>query len=140
RAFGEEEPVRVSRKDLVHIIEARVEEIFSLVLQEIKRSGYDGLLPAGMVLTGGSSALPGIRQLASQVLGLPVQVAQPKDLSGMVDHLQSPAYATSVGLLNWASMMSEFAQEPVARRSRAPRSIPQLDWDGVKNWLRRLLP
>jgi cell division protein FtsA len=140
RAFGEEEPVRVSRKDLVHIIEARVEEIFSLVLQEIKRSGYDGLLPAGMVLTGGSSALPGIRQLASQVLGLPVQVAQPKDLSGMVDHLQSPAYATSVGLLNWASMMSEFAQEPVARRSRVPRSIPQLDWDGVKNWLRRLLP
>jgi len=140
RAFGEEEPVRVSRKDLVHIIEARVEEIFSLVLQEIKRSGYDGLLPAGMVLTGGSSALPGIRQLASQVLGLPVQVAQPKDLSGMIDHLQSPAYATSVGLLSWASMMSEFAQEPVARRSRAPKSIPQLDWDGVKNWLRRLLP
>jgi cell division protein FtsA len=91
-------------------------------------------------LTGGSSALPGIRQLASQVLGLPVQVAQPKDLSGMVDHLQSPAYATSVGLLNWASMMSEFAQEPVARRSRVPKSIPQLDWDGVKNWLRRLLP
>jgi cell division protein FtsA len=139
RAFGEEEPVRVSRKDLVHIIEARTEEIFSLVLQEIKRSGYDGLLPAGMVLTGGSSALPGMRQLASQVLGLPVQIAQPKDLSGMIDQLQSPAYATSVGLLNWASMMSEFAQEPVARR-RAPKSIPQLDWDGVKNWLRRLLP
>ena len=139
RAFGEEDPVRVSRKDLVHIIEARVEEIFSLVLQEIKRSGYDGLLPAGMVLTGGSSALPGIRQLASQVLGLPVQIAQPKNLSGMVDQLQSPAYATSVGLLNWASMMSEFAQEPVAR-SRAPKSIPQFDWDGVKSWLRRLLP
>ncbi len=75
RAFGEEEPVRVSRKDLVHIIEARAEEIFSLVLQEIKRSGYDGLLPAGMVLTGGASALPGIRDLASQVLGLPVQIA-----------------------------------------------------------------
>jgi cell division protein FtsA len=139
RAFGEEEPVRVSRKDLVHIIEARAEEIFSLVLQEIKRSGYDGLLPAGMVLTGGASALPGIRQLASQVLGLPVQIAQPKDLSGMVDQLQSPAYATSVGLLNWASMMSEFSQEPVSRRS-ATKSIQPVDLDGVKNWLRRLLP
>jgi cell division protein FtsA len=139
RAFGEEEPVRVSRKDLVHIIEARAEEIFSLVLQEIKRSGYDGLLPAGLVLTGGASALLGIRELASQVLGIPVQIAQPRDLSGMVDQLQSPAYATSVGLLNWASMMSEFSQEPVSRRS-ASRSIQQLDWDGLKGWLRRLLP
>ncbi len=139
RAFGEEEPVRVSRKDLVHIIEARAEEIFSLVLQEIKRSGYDGLLPAGMVLTGGASALPGIRELASQVLGLPVQIAQPRDLSGMVDQLQSPAFSTSVGLLKWASMMSEFAQETTSRRP-SPKSLQDMDLDGIKNWLRRLLP
>jgi len=139
RAFGEEEPVRVSRKDLVHIIEARAEEIFSLVLQEIKRSGYDGLLPAGMVLTGGASALPGIRELSSQVLGLPVQIAQPKELIGMVDQLQSPAFSTSVGLLKWASMMSEFAQETTSRRP-SPKSIQDLDLDGIKNWLRRLLP
>ncbi len=139
RAFGEEEPVRVSRKDLVHIIEARAEEVFNLVLQEIKRSGYDGLLPAGMVLTGGASALPGIRELASQVLGLPVQIAQPKNLIGMVDNLQSPAFSTSVGLLNWASLMSEFAQETPSRRSSI-KSIPQMDLDGIKNWLRRLLP
>jgi cell division protein FtsA len=138
RAFGEEEPVQVSRKDLAHIIEARAEEIFSLILQEVKRSGYDGLLPAGMVLTGGASALPGLRDLASQVLGLPVQIAQPRDLRGMVDQLQSPAFATSVGLLNWASMMSEFAQEPARRVT--PKTIQQLDWSGVKNWLRRLLP
>jgi cell division protein FtsA len=139
RAFGEEEPVRVSRKDLVHIIEARSEEIFSLVLQEIKRSGYDGLLPAGMVLTGGASALSGIRDLASQVLGLPVQISQPKDLSGMVDQLQSPAYSTSVGLLKWASMMSEFAQETTSR-GPSPKSLQDVDLDGIKNWLRRLLP
>jgi len=139
RAFGEEEPVRVSRKDLVHIIEARAEEVFNLVLQEIKRSGYDGLLPAGMVLTGGASALPGIRELASQVLGLPVQIAQPKDLIGMVDNLQSPAFSTSVGLLNWASLMSEFAQETPSRRTSI-KSIQQMDWNGIKNWLRRLLP
>ena len=138
-AFGEEEPVRVSRKDLVHIIEARAEEICSLVLQEIKRSGYDGLLPAGMVLTGGASALPGIRDLASQVLGLPVQIAQPQELSGMVDQLQSPAFSTSVGLLKWASMMSEFAQETTSRRP-SPKSIQDMDLDGIKNWLRRLLP
>jgi cell division protein FtsA len=139
RAFGEEEPVRVSRKDLVHIIEARAEEVFSLVLQEIKRSGYDGLLPAGMVLTGGASALPGIRDLASQVLGLPVQIAQPKDLIGMVDNVQSPAFSTSVGLLNWASLMSEFAQEPLSQRTTS-KSFQQMDWGGIRNWLRRLLP
>lgn len=139
KAFGEEQPVRVSRKDLVHIIEARAEEVFSLVLQEIKRSGYDGLLPAGMVLTGGASALPGIRDLASQVLGLPVQVAQPQNLIGMVEKLHSPAFSTSVGLLNWASLMSEFAQETPYQYSSI-RSFQPKDWDGLKNWLRRLLP
>ena len=54
--FGEQDAVQISRQELSEIIEARVEEIFSMVVQEIKRSGYDGLLPAGMVLTGGSSA------------------------------------------------------------------------------------
>ena len=139
RAFGEEEPVRVSRKDLVHIIEARVEEIFSLVLQEIKRSGYDGLLPAGMVLTGGASALPGIRDLASQVLGVPVQIAKPQNLIGMVDKLGSPAFSTSVGLLKWATLMSEFAQDTPPRRTSV-KSIQEMDWHGIRNWLRRLLP
>lgn len=90
-------------------------------------------------MTGGASALPGIRELASQVLGLPVQIAQPKNLIGMVDNLQSPAFSTSVGLLNWASLMSEFAQETPSRRSSI-KSIPQMDLDGIKNWLRRLLP
>jgi cell division protein FtsA len=83
RPFGEEVPLQISRRELSQIIEARVEEIFSLVLQEIKRSGYDGLLPAGMVLTGGSSVLPGMRMLASQVLGLPVRISQPEGLVGM---------------------------------------------------------
>ena len=75
---------------MAHIIEARVEEIFSLTMQEIKRSGYDGLLPAGMVLTGGTSALPGIRQLASKIFGLPIRTAQPENLVGLVDQLQQP--------------------------------------------------
>jgi cell division protein FtsA len=140
RAFGEDKPVRVSRRDLVHIINARVEEIFSLVVQEVKRSGYDGLLPAGMVLTGGSSALPGIRKLASQVLGVPARIAHPEDLSGMVDQLQTPAYATSVGLLKWASLMNEFVQTAPASRRSAANPLAQWDWSGIRNWLRRLLP
>jgi cell division protein FtsA len=138
RPFGEEVPLQISRRELSHIIEARVDEIFSLVLQEIKRSGYDGLLPAGMVLTGGSSVLPGMRPLASQVLGLPVRIAQPEGLVGMTDKIHSPAYSTSVGLLHWAILMTEFGPEPGQHRPKLQGG--GLDWENVKNWLRRLLP
>jgi cell division protein FtsA len=141
RAFGEETPVEISRKDMAHIIEARVEEIFVLTLQEIKRSGYDGLLPAGMVLTGGTSALPGIRQLASQVLGMPVRTAQPENLVGLVDQLQSPAYSTSVGLLHWAAAMTaEDLPTGRGRPRRAPKGESQIDLSAIKAWLKRLLP
>jgi cell division protein FtsA len=143
KPFGEQETVQISRQELVHIIEARVEEIFSLVVQEIKRSGYDGLLPAGMVLTGGSSLLPGIRNLASQVLNVPVRIAQPENLVGMVDKLNSPAYSTSVGLLRWAVLMSEFSPQGGGSRrayTPGPSSGGVIDWNKVKSWLRRLLP
>lgn len=138
RPFGEEVPLQISRRELAHIIEARVEEIFSLVLQEIKRSGYDGLLPAGMVLTGGSSVLPGMRVLASQVLGLPVRIAQPENLVGMTDKLYSPAFSTSVGLLNWAVLMTEFGSDAVRRRPMNQGGA--LDWEKIKSLFRRLLP
>ena len=99
--FGGEK-IQVGRQDLAYVVEARVEEIFQIILQEIKRSGYDGLLPAGIVLTGGSSQLRGITQVAERVLNVPARVAAPKNLVGMVETLQSPAYATGVGLLRWA--------------------------------------
>jgi len=140
RPFGEQEPVQISRQELVHIIEARVEEIFSLVVQEMKRSGYDGLLPAGMVLTGGSSALPGIRSIASQVLGVPVRIAQPENLIGMTDRLDSPAYSTSVGLLRWAVLMNEFTPQGSGRRVRYETQGGGAAWERIRNWLKRLLP
>ena len=141
RPFGEQEAVLVTHQELVDIISARVEEIFGLVLQEIKRSGYDGLLPAGMVLTGGTSALPGIRAIANQVLGLPVRIAQPENLVGMVDQLASPAFSTGVGLLRWAMLMSEISPASGRRRSRpATSGSGNVDLERVKNWLRRLLP
>jgi len=141
RAFGEDQPVQISRYDLAHIIEARVEEIFALTLQEIKRSGYDGLLPAGMVLTGGTSALPGIRQLASQVLGLPVRTAGPENLVGLVDQLKSPAYSTSVGLLRWAAAMTDDIPPSGRGRSRSHQKGESImNLDPVKNFIKRLLP
>jgi cell division protein FtsA len=139
RPFGEEQTSQINRQELSHIIEARVAEIFSLVLQEIKRSGYDGLLPAGMVLTGGASLLPGIRTLSSKVLGLPVRLAQPENLIGMVDRLNSPAYSTGVGLLRWAVLMNEVATVPTGRR-RPRFDGGSMDWGRVKGLIRRLLP
>jgi cell division protein FtsA len=136
RTFGQDAPSHIMRKDLAHITEARVEEIFELVLQEIKRSGYDGLLPAGMILTGGTSQLPGIKELAQQVLGLPVRIAQPHNLVGMVDQLHSPAYSTSVGLLNWALMMNDAIQPTQSHRYKSKK----LDVESIKNFLYRLLP
>ena len=142
RPFGEDHPVQINRQDLAYIIEARISETFSLILQEIKRSGYDGLLPAGMILTGGTAALPGIRRIAHEVLGMPVRIAQPENLTGLVDKLNSPAFSTSVGLLRWALTMNEhdLSLSVRGRRRRRTRGEIKMDFEVIKNWLKRLLP
>jgi cell division protein FtsA len=142
RPFGEDKDVRINRQDLAHIIEARVSETFSLILQEIKRSGYDGLLPAGMVLTGGTAALPGIKTVAMDVLGMPVRTAQPDNMTGLIDKLNAPAYSTSVGLLRWALTMHdhEVAITSSSRRRRRSKGDKNMNLDAVKNWMKRLLP
>ncbi len=140
RIFGEEASTEISRRELSMIIEARMEEIFDLVLQEIKRSGYDGLLPAGMVLTGGSSQLAGTRALASRVMGLPVRIARPENMVGLTDQLHSPAYSTSVGLLYWALMMSEAAPSISRGGTRRKGGVGIGNLAGILRWLRRLLP
>lgn len=107
--FGGEK-IQVGRQDLAYVIEARVEELFQMILQDLKRCGYEGLLPAGIVLTGGSAQLRGITEIAERVLNVPARVAQPRNLLGMVDKLYSPAYATSVGLLRWAMSDNQIYQ------------------------------
>jgi len=119
-----------------------MEETFGLIMQEIKRSGYDGLLPAGIVLTGGTSALPGIKRIATEVLGMPVRTAQPENLTGLVDKLDSPAYSTSVGLLRWATSMRDHdvASSSSGKKGRRSRGEKNMNFDSIKNWIRRLLP
>lgn len=99
--FGAESNRPILTRHLSEIIEARVEEILEMILVEIKRSGYEGLLPAGLVLTGGSANLPGIDVLAKEVTQSPVRVGFPIGVSGLAEDLDNPAYATSIGLLLW---------------------------------------
>jgi len=127
-AFGEQARQQVSRRFLSQIIQARTAEIFELILKETKRSGYDGLLPAGLVLCGGTASLPGIQELGREVLDMPVRVGAPRGLRGLVDVLNDPAYATSVGLLLWG-----LRHESVLRPQRGRRSATQK----VVQWLRR---
>lgn len=129
--FGWDSWQAISRRFLSEIIEARATEIFSIILQEVKRSGYDGLLPAGVVLCGGTAQLAGIRELGREILQLPARIGAPRDLQGLVDVLSSPAYATSVGLLLWR--LREEAALP-------PRERPGGLWQRVVQWLRSFLP
>ena len=93
----------VSYQDLCDIVRARVEEILRLILLELPHAEYETLVPAGLVLTGGSANLSGIEALGQEVLRLPVKVGVPTGMYGIADALHDPAYATSVGLLLWGS-------------------------------------
>jgi len=93
----------VSYQDLCDIIRARMEEIMRLIMLEMPRAEYETLVPAGLVLTGGSANLSGIEALGRDVLRLPVRVGVPTNMYGITDSLRDPAYATSVGLLLWGA-------------------------------------
>ncbi|MBE9504611.1 MAG: cell division protein FtsA [Proteobacteria bacterium] len=98
-SMGGRKPRTLSRQLLADIIEPRVEEIFSLVKNEITRSGYEDLLASGIVITGGSSLMDGMPELGEQIFNLPVRRGLPQGIGGLVDVVNSPIYATGVGLV-----------------------------------------
>ncbi len=132
--YGESTPLAVPRWKLAEIIQARVEEVLESVQQEIKRSGYGGLLPAGLVLCGGTAQLPGIRELARDLFELPVQIGRPKGLLGLTDRVSNPAGAVGVGLVQWTPMWEELGGASAWRAARTPW------WKKIGPWLRTLLP
>ncbi len=134
--FGDGMPTEVKRSDLAMVIEARVEEVFELVQREVKRSGYDGLLRAGAVITGGCSQLPGVYDVATRVLDCPVRLAKPERLTGMADALRNPAYSTSVGLLRLGLEMDTIAAPEVSNNGIPGGKIGNM----LGNIFRRLLP
>jgi len=106
-SVGGREPRILSRQLLAEILEPRVEEMFSLINREIIKSGYDELIASGVVITGGTAILPGMPELAEQIFNLPVRRGTPVDIGGLVDVVNSPIYASGVGLVKYGSMNSQ---------------------------------
>jgi len=127
----------VPRKLLAEIIQARVEELFNMVHEELKKSGYDGMLPAGLVITGGTAELPGILDVAGQTLDLPARIGSPIGLLGLADSISRPAYATSVGLLLWGLRhTSLFIDEEEPEEEGATSDV----MSRLGRWLRAFIP
>jgi cell division protein FtsA len=120
-----------SRRMLAEIIEPRMEEMFDLARQELERSGYEDLLPAGVVLTGGTTLLPGMTELAERVFGMSARIGRPRDIGGLADVVASPVYATGVGLVRFG-LDSDRTE---VRFRRAQETIYQRVKSRMTEWL-----
>ncbi len=98
-SIGDREPRKISAQNLAEIVEPRYEELMLLVQAELRRSGYEDLIAAGMVITGGSSQVKGLMELAEEIFHMPVRMGVPLHVSGLTDVVQNPIYSTAVGLL-----------------------------------------
>jgi cell division protein FtsA len=101
--LGDDAGRTVSRLEVCQIIEARMRETFELLRNEIRAAGV-GMLPAGIILTGGAAQLSGAAELGREVLQMPVRIAAPSGIGGLVDTLLNPSYSTAVGLLEWGAV------------------------------------
>ncbi len=106
---GGREPRVMSRHVLTEIIEPRVEEILRLVQRELVRSGFDEFMTAGVVLTGGTALLEGMGELAEEIFAMPVRIGFPAGVGGLVDVVNSPVFATGVGLVLYGARNGEHA-------------------------------
>jgi cell division protein FtsA len=100
-SVGGRGPQRVPRTFLAEVIQPRMEEIFSLVKQEIRMTGFNDLISAGVIITGGASLMEGTVEVAERVFGMPVRIGTPKGIGGLKDVVASPVYATGVGLTQY---------------------------------------
>jgi cell division protein FtsA len=118
----------LSRLELAEVVEPRYEELFEVALGKLQRSGFEHLIPAGVVLTGGSSQMAGIVELAEEVLHLPVRRGLPRDVTGPQDVVRNPIYATAVGLLLFGNETRPGRPGPVSRVGRKGW------WTRIKGW------
>jgi len=126
---GDREPKTMSRQTLAEVVEPRYEELFTLVQAELRRSGFEEVIPAGIVLTGGSSKMEGLIELAEEVFHMPVRLGLPQGISGLVDVVRNPIHATGVGLLLYGQQQNvhsnSFEEQPLSLGNLFSR---------MKNW------
>jgi cell division protein FtsA len=141
-AFGGQRTKEVPRRRIAEILQARVEEILEMIYIDVKRAGFDDMVAAGLVLTGGTAAIPGIVELSELVLRMPVRTGVPRRIHGLADSINSPAYATSVGLLQWAA-----AEAAPSGNGRKPNiKLPNVNVNvsgfvgAAGRWLKTLIP
>ncbi len=132
-AYGVEKGGLVARESLNQIVEARLNEIFDMVAKEIKKSGQQGLLAGGVVLTGGGSLLPGISEVAKVNLGLPSRIGKPLNVLGLTDGIESPAFVTPVGLILWGIKARE--QRELIRVS--PMQMWFTGFGKIRKWVKK---
>lgn len=128
-AIGDKVGRRLPLRALSEVVEARYEELFTLGLGELRRSGLEELISAGIVLTGGASKIAGAQELAERVFKVPVRIGKPHMVSGMPDIINNPIYATGVGLLVYALRQRQSQREVVLNQP----SIKSL-WARMKSW------
>ena len=128
-SVGDRPPRRLPRHALAQAVQGRYEEIFEMVQAELRRSGFEELVRAGMVLTGGGSKMEGVVELAEEMLQMPVRVGIPQHVSGLAEVVGNPVHATGVGLL----LMGSRIEEPRGNRSMLPGGR-----NGGPGWFRKL--
>ena len=104
---GDRDSKKMSRQTLAEVVEPRYEELFTLIQAELRRSGFEEIIPAGIVLTGGSSKMEGLIELAEEVFHMPVRLGVPQGVQGLVDVVRNPIHATGVGLLLYGQQQNE---------------------------------
>ncbi len=129
-SVGDRPPRRLARQTLAEVVEPRYEELFGLIRDELRRGGFEEMVAAGIVLTGGSSKMEGAVELAEEVFHMPVRLGLPQQVRGLGDVVRNPIHATGVGLLL-------YAKEHAMRRSgrEAPLGAGMQDiWGRMKAW------
>jgi cell division protein FtsA len=131
-SVGDRPPRDLSRQSLAEVVEPRYDELFTLVQAELRRSGFEDMVPAGVVLTGGTSKMEGAVELAEEIFHMPVRVGYPASVRGLNDIVRNPIYATSVGLLHYGMMhRAESGSNSSGKSGVASESV----WSRVRAWL-----
>jgi len=128
-SVGERPPRRLARQTLAEVVEPRYEELFTLIQAELRRSGFEDLCAAGIVLTGGSSKMEGVIDLAEEIFHMPVRIGVPNAISGLLDIVQNPIYSTGVGLLLFGHQ-NRAMREAEARMGGGFNAV----WRRMKSW------